>query len=704
MSLLPVELDLDTPAEGGVRSGWRWTILSFVFLGPLLLIAGRLIHVQAVLADRYVAVWEGVIEREEPVPARQGRIITADGAVLADVRPQYNLLVNYRWLQDPPHPDWLRREASSRLPRAERRNPAALAAAQSALLEERAKLWSELQGVLQWDEAQLTSQRERIQARVERMRGAVERQREARRAARQVRALDWSAGWQGIWETLLTELTSEPERVEQPLVLREEITSHRLATDIRETVALEIASWPARFRGAEVELTEVRRYPQGDAASHLLGLRTSSAVNETPQTTGGLERTYAPQLLGQAGTQLVIRSRQGELLETRLLSPPEDGLDLQLSLDLRLQRGLEQLLDSCLRPAEFIPGKATDDPAEQRRARGGVALVMDLWTGQLRAAAVAPRVAPELLLNPTEAEWTAVLNDPRAPLFNRLTRSAVPPGELMRLPLSLAALAAGVTSPEESYVCEEVEYHEGDFRTIFPPCFPAAHGEVTLTTALAFGCRGYFADRAGRLPPVDLLSWCTALGWGARTGIDLPGEQSGEVPDVRKWPQLARGTTQQTRQLAGGQVRCTVTPLQILRMMAVIGNGGLDVIPSIAQQAAIGPNTPRAATGNSRITPGRFDPEVLQVLRQGLQEGVLHPAGAAHAAYEPELPAVGIVANAQAGEDKPPHAWFAGYAPIAQPRVAVVVLLEEAGNIAQAAALAREILIRTAECGYLPIR
>jgi penicillin-binding protein 2 len=199
---------------------------------------------------------------------------------------------------------------------------------------------------------------------------------------------------------------------------------------------------------------------------------------------------------------------------------------------------------------------------------------------------------------------------------------------------------------------------------------------------------------------------------GAATGIDLPEEAAGRLPVVADaTPDTARKSRTDALPIAIGQSTTTTTPLQIVRIAAAIANGGKLATPHVAQRIAL---SPEDEGSNGLFDPssfGHFDPprpivgleeRIVSAIRDGMRQAVADEQGTAHATVD--LAAVSIAGKtgtAETGPGKPEHAWFVGYAPADQPRVAFVVVIEHAGNADTAAGpVARHFVERMSQLGY----
>ena len=165
----------DVDAEPGVRLVWLFVAMTL----PLLVVAGRWVHLQGFVAEGFAVETRRETESIESIPARHGRILAADGTVLAFDEERYRVLVHYRWLEEPPNERWLRDEAVARLSRAERRDKTKFEQAKAGVLARRDELWQSLAELTEHNPDKLAELRGRVQQRVERIYRLVEERRAA---------------------------------------------------------------------------------------------------------------------------------------------------------------------------------------------------------------------------------------------------------------------------------------------------------------------------------------------------------------------------------------------------------------------------------------------------------------------------------------------------------------------------------------------
>ena len=455
-------------------------------------------------------------------------------------------------------------------------------------------------------------------------------------------------------------------------MVTEELEYHRLLQDVSLEAAGTIQEHPERFPGVVVRVSTRRVYTHGSLAAHVVGNRRQQPRDRgiVPERewvgASGVEKSYDPVLRGQPGLRRIVTNRHGEVVSTRILRPPRRGRDIQLTLSLPLQRRAETLLDQ----------------ATSTGSSGGAIVVIDLHTGAIRAAASAPRFDPNLILAPDADTWKSIVDNPSRPLFCRVTGMALPPGSVFKSVSATALLQSGILPPGHSISCRGFLDTPSHHRCYVFSRFGIGHGRTDMGDALCRSCNVYFFDAARRLARSgstghnSLHRWAANFGFGVPTGIDLPGESAGRLPSPPTKPLVS-----ETMQLAIGQGPITATPLQVVRMMAAIANGGSLVTPHVVSD--LGPDPEALATrAEPRTTPiPGLSKRVLDTVRTGLQRVVEDPRGTGYKRVRlPGIAIAGKTGTAEVGGDLEDHAWFAGYVPARRPRVAFVVVLEHAGS------------------------
>jgi len=689
------------------------------------LIALRMSRVQLSLTSDYSLEFLTTTERSEPIPSRDGRILAEDGQILAEDEIVYSLHIHYRWLEEPPDPQWLKSQALHRLDRASRRDAQQVAQALADVEKIRSQLWRRLVVTTGVSLSELDSRRRVIQDRISRRRQKiVERQQQS--LAETPSEEPSASGWKRLWSSLVRTLTTPPRREEsEPLVIAEQLDYHLLVTELDHERAVEIEGQPDLYPGIRIRATPRRVYPLGEVAAHVIGFRAPASAEflrnrQTGRRTidpldyqpgdrvgiSGIERHYERQLRGLRGERRLTLNRRGEVVSERVIREPRYGNDLVVGLSLGLQVESERLLDAALgtRPADPVTGKSLPTPT------GGAIVAIDVRSGQILAAASAPRFDPRVLTGADPAGWQRLQSDPRKPLFHRVTEATLPPGSVFKVVSAVALMQEGFIDASDSLTCLGYLDSPERYRCYTFKHHGVGHGQVDIVSALARSCNVFFFAAAQRSGSPPLLDWADRFGLGRATGVDLPGERSGFLPQAisaEDGPLSGRRVGDgETLQLAIGQGRLTATPLQIARLLGSIANGGRLLHPVVASK--VGSAFP-SETGDDSLGAQsaecipELSPGILALVRQGLQDVVASPGGTGHkTVFHPQIPIAGKTGTAESGGGRPDHAWFAGYAPANRPRVAFVVVLEHAGTGGQAAGpVARRLVEALSTWGLL---
>jgi len=476
-----------------------------------------------------------------------------------------------------------------------------------------------------------------------------------------------------------------------PVTVRENL-------DWREVARIEVNA--PDLPGVTIDVGRSRFYPSNELAAHVLGY--VSAVSEEELNgdpllelpgfkigKSGVEKVYDELLRGTAGTSQVEVNAIGRIIRELSRQGGEPGRDISLTLDLDLQT--------------FAAERIADESA--------AVVVMDVQTGDVLAIASTPSFDPNAFNSGlSTADWNAMVNNARSPLTNKAIAGQYAPGSTFKMIVALAALENGVASPEQTVFCNgKYEFGDGTFH-----CWKRwGHGRVDMVDAIAESCDVFFYDLARRVGIDRIAEMAGRFGLGHSLGIDLPGERSGLMP-TKAWKQAVQGVAWQSGEtlVAGiGQGFVLTTPLQLAVMTARLVNGGRAVVPRITHREASVEES--AEFGEAEMSLGVSEAS-LRLVRRGMDDVVNGPTGTARGVrVEDEALAFGgKTGTAQVrrisererqtgvrkNEDVPwhvrDHALFVGYAPLAEPRYAIAVVVEHGGGgSAVAAPIARDILL-----------
>lgn len=460
----------------------------------------------------------------------------------------------------------------------------------------------------------------------------------------------------------------------------------------------------------------VRSYPQPALAPHVTGYvsaippealqdyRARGFGGDEVVGVSGVEASMNDALMGRPGGKLLLLTDARRLI-TLADRPFERSRDVMLTLSPTLQSATQQVLG-------------------QLRNRGA-ALVMDARTGGVLAMASYPTFDLAAFSEPmSSTQRQQLLGDAARPLLNRAVQGQYPPGSAFKMVTMAAGIGERVTSPAE--VFNDPGYWDGLGTAFRKTCWrEGGHGRITLKDGLTASCNTVFYQVGKELETLNsaaLGEYARRFGFGARTGIELPGEAAGTAPDP-DWKQKTLGqpwVPGDTVNMAIGQGFLLVTPLQIAQMTAAIANGGQVVRPRLVAALTnegdrtverVPPQVVGAApasddtlrvireamagvTTNTRIGTAeyRFDGFDYAIVGSSIvRESSL---SAAQRRTARSLVVAGKTGTAQSPSptDKP-YSWFTAFAPADAPDIVVTVMLENIGEgSSYAAPLARQIV------------
>lgn len=366
-----------------------------------------------------------------------------------------------------------------------------------------------------------------------------------------------------------------------------------------QVARIEADEW--RWPGLEVVVRARRYYPQGQAVAHMLGYVGEANDDELAKNPSldmgdivgkqGLEYRFEDLLRGHKGRTVLEVDALGRRLSSRVAAWPQAGEDVNLSIDLDLQRlALKALQDN-----DFA----------------GAVVVMEPFTGEVLALASNPAYDNNAFAAGLSNEaWKALRDDERHPLQYKATQGLYPPGSTFKLLVALAGLSDGVIDPTERIFCPgSIEFGGRVYRDWKKD----GHGWVDLRKALVESCDVYFYEMGNRLGVDNIEAYARSAGFGQPTGIDLPHEKGGLIPS-RAWKLRRfreRWQLGENLNLAIGQGYTLVSPLQVARFISAIVNGGYVLKPSIL-------------TGQPPSIQGRLDasPKQLEFVRQSMVDTV----------------------------------------------------------------------------------
>lgn len=481
-----------------------------------------------------------------------------------------------------------------------------------------------------------------------------------------------------------------------------------LGKDVDWAAVVAVESHQIDLPGVTLRVRPRRSYVDGPIGAHVFGYlgeigpKKLKALKDQGYATGdefgqyGLEKSWEHFLRGKSGGQQVEVDALGR--RVRVLHEVSDvpGYTIHLTLDRQLQETAFAAL----------------------KGKEGTIVALDVHTGSILAMVSTPAFDPNVFARGIKTdEWQALLKDRLRPLSNRAIQGQYPPGSTFKVIMAIAGLEEGVLQPE-ARISDPGYYYFGNRQ--FRDWKRGGHGSVDLHRAIVESCDVYFYQAGQRIGIDRIAKWARAFGLGEKSGAMFDDEKSGIVPDTEWKRKRFRQPWYpgETLSVAIGQGYLTVTPLQLANMMAAVANGGTLYRPRLVDKIESVDNAVVREYGPEKIRTISLKPATLERLHKALADVVNGPGGTGRAARSGLVEIAGKTGTAQVIEMKGgvylkseqlayfnrDHAWFVAYAPMQNPRIALVVLVEHGGHGGEAAApMAKKVIEKYMELQARPI-
>jgi penicillin-binding protein 2 len=453
--------------------------------------------------------------------------------------------------------------------------------------------------------------------------------------------------------------------------------------------------------GFEISENSVREYFDGETFSHLIGYMgkiTGEELKEEPEFYSifdevgkeGIEKSYEKILRKNPGKLRVERDAKGNIISKETMSLPESGKSLVLYLDSDLQKKIKEVLEK---------------EVKEVGARGAAAVALDPKTGGVLAQVSFPTFDNNIFSKGNQKEIQELLDPKNDSLFNRAIKGKYLVGSTIKPLIASAVLEEKIIPPDKKINCQG--------KIIIPnPWDPSSptikkdwtiHGWTDIRKAIAESCDVYFytvgggyGDQEG-LGPTKIKEYLEKFGWNQKTGIDLPGEVEGFIPD-KEWKKKTFGQgwfDGDTYNLSIGQGFLKITPLEVAASFVPIANGGKLLKPQIVQKIVDeGKNTVKEF--EPVILKENFiNPENLKVVREGMRQAVTgenSPKASATLLNSLPVSAAAKTGTAELGGDYY-HNWITVFAPYDDPKIVLTIVIENVKGVKVATLpIAREIL------------
>ncbi|WP_363317419.1 penicillin-binding protein 2 [uncultured Gilliamella sp.] len=493
-------------------------------------------------------------------------------------------------------------------------------------------------------------------------------------------------------------------RSHRPVPLKENLTKEQIARFVVDQ---------HRFPFVSIVKIQHRYYPYGASLTHILGYiskinandkkrleeqnKTSNYVATLNIGKMGVERYYEDVLHGTAGYEKVEVNSRGRIVRLLEQHPPQAGEDIYLSINLKLQQYIEQLLVG----------------------RKAAVVAIDPNNGEILAMVSSPSYdSNDFVGGISSAKYNELLHDPNKPLFNRALLGAYPPASTVKPFISIAALSEGIITPK-SIIYDPGSWQLPNSERRYRDWLRSGHGNVDVLKALEESVDTYFYQVAYDLGIDRLNLWMTKFGYGQRTGIDIsPNEEARAVLPSREWkirrhkkPWLQGDTIP----VGIGQGYWTTTPIQMAKALTTLINNGKTYTPHFLLYKKS--DILNSNENHPEINPTKYEePNDLidvksnywDLVKEGMHKVMFGSRGTARKIYlgtqyqaagkSGTAQVYGLKENESYNAHKIPehlrdHALFIAYAPYDKPKIALAIVLENGGGgSSNGGAVARKIL------------
>ena len=447
----------------------------------------------------------------------------------------------------------------------------------------------------------------------------------------------------------------------------------KIVEDVDTKTLIKIQEHKLELPGVLYSLEPLRSFPSVANIAHAIGYLREVSPEEIERTKDfkyhqgdlvgweGIEREYESILRGKRGVKYVQVNAWGQAVgeyQGKEEIPAEPGKDLYLTIEMGLQKLTEELMK--------------DHP--------GVIIILNPENGEIYSMVSSPDYSPNLFSGIiSSSDWSTLINNPDRPLYNRLTKGIYPPGSTFKMIATIAALENNIIDPNHTFFCSG-KYKLG--RREFKCWNTYGHGSVDMEKAIEQSCNVYFYNLIRRMD-IDLWAkYVDMFGFGKRTGIDLPDENPGVLPN-RKFLDKKYGKNKWTEgnklNQVIGQGDVIATPIQLAKYTSALATEGKLIVPHLGLKYGEENNNSfhYMRPQHSQIT--EISDNTWHFIEHAMSEVIYAPHGTGSKAQVKGMKVFGKTGTAQ-NPPKEDHAWFVGWAENDSIKVAAVGIVENGGH------------------------
>ena len=485
--------------------------------------------------------------------------------------------------------------------------------------------------------------------------------------------------------------------------------SLQLAENVSRNVVAQISERNSDFPGVTITTQSSRKYNYDNLASHILGYIgkiSEKEYNEAQDIYGnsdyvgrtGIESLFEDYLRGKKGKEEIEMTVDGTVTGETVTKEPEQGSTVVLTVDSKLQEVAETALKNNIEKIKNGGFSTRYD------AKGGCVAVIDVHSGEILAMASYPDYNPNSWVGGISVADYNQIKENNA-LFNKAVSGSYAPGSIFKMVTALAGLETGAISTTEKINDTGIYTRYKDYQ---PRCwyynsYHKGHGYLNVSGAIEKSCNYFFYETGNRMGIDTLDKYATYFGLGKKTGIELPSETAGTLAS----PEAAKKLNEtwsagQTLQASIGQSYNSFSPLQLVKYIGMVANGGNKINPTIVKRIMNADGTESSKAEINQYVKEKlgleddnsenltFSESNIKAVLEGMRS-VTEEGGTASSVFRNfNIEVGGKTGSAEAGSNV--NAWFAGFAPFDDPEIAVVVMVENGGHGFYTAEVAREII------------
>lgn len=512
--------------------------------------------------------------------------------------------------------------------------------------------------------------------------------------------------------------SENPDEIRKILAIRYATTtkgysstkSIQIADNVSRASIIQLSEQSSDLAGINIVVKPIRKYYMGSLGSHIVGYLGRITEEKLKSTTdykyendayigvSGIESTFEEYLRGTPGKKQIDMAVDGEITGEYTVEEAIGGSDVVLTIDANLQRVAEQSLANNIqkiRDGGF--GHVYD-------AQGGAVVVMNVNTGEILAMASNPDYEPEQFIGGiSTAKWNEYMENNS--IYNKAIQGTYAPGSIFKMVTAVAGLETGAIDANDE-IYDTGVYYIGDTEAhcwIYDS-YHVGHGKVDVVSALEKSCNYFFYETGLRVGIDTLSQYASFFGLGRKTGVELVGEDSGELADRaaadrRNWGWYDSDTLS----AAIGQSYNDFTPVQMAKYISMVANKGKKIQPTIVKSIIDSSGVPVEKSEIDSFVKRKLNipdddsqdfeisEDTMNTVLEGMRAATEDVGGTAYSVFNDfAIEVGGKTGSAEAGNWV--NAWFAGFAPFNNPEIAVVVLVENGGHGYYTGEVVREII------------